>query len=345
MLIVAKNYNSIFNIIQESKKSDQFEIDVVEYLNDTYGDLGLKFIRVGGSDSTKSDIFIKVTNSDDRNNSKYIECKMARAQAAHVTLNEVKDGSGNVTAYEYQGNLDEHNEDDIALKNIILFINEKLGSGEISKDHPYLRIGKNQEPVQSNFDKAIIRHYKKLGVDYIASGSSGKNPIIIKLQNVGTYFDITATFRVLPSGSRDVPKMYVKDIITDNSFEKYTFFTGPKNDVSNLLPVSVSEDTLLINGYPADKKFLNASLYIKTNNQLDDRIPVKLHNGKTVYLVFQSPINGYSKVRFSSYKGPDSEQSKPSINFSVYLTTDKQPDKDKQDFEQYLNNLKESLNE
>lgn len=345
MLIVAKNYNSIFNIIQESKKSDQFEIDVVEYLNNTYGDLGLKFIRVGGSDSTKSDIFIKVTNSDDRNNSKYIECKMARAQAAHVTLDEIKDDNGNVIEYKYPDTLDENDEDDIALKNIISFINDKLESGKISKDHPYLRIGEDQESLQLNFDKAIIRHYKKKNVEYVASGSSCKSPLIFKLVNFAKYFNIKATFRVLPSGSRDVPKMYVKDIITDNNFEKYTFFTGPKNDVSNLLPVSVSEDTLLINGYPADKKFLNASLYIKTNNQLDDRIPVKLHNGKTVYLVFQSPINGYSKVRFSSYKGSDSEQSKPSINFSVYLTTDKQPDKDKQDFEQYLNNLKESLNE
>lgn len=341
MLIVAKNYNSIFNLIQESKKSDQFEIDVVDYLNNTYGDLGLTFIRAGGSDSTKSDIFIKVTDSNNKKNNNYIECKMAKAQAAHVTLDEDKDDNGNVTGYSYSGTLDDQDEDDIALKNIISFINEKLDRGEISKDHPYLRIGKNQEPIQSNFDKAIIRHYKKLDVDYIASGSSGKNPIIIKLQNIGTYFDVTATFRVLPSGSRDVPKMYVKDIITNKNFENYEFYTGPKNDINKLLPVSVSEDTLLINGNP-DKKLLGVSLYIK-GKKLDDRIQVELHNGKTVYVISQDLVNGYSKVRFSSYKGADSEQSKPSINFSVQLNTNKQPPDDIQSFEKYLKELKKNL--
>ena len=189
-----------------------------------------------------------------------------------------------------------------------------------------------------------------MGVQFIASGKDGKHPLIFKLDTFANYFDIKATFRILPSGSRDVSKMYVKDIINasaNSSIEKFKgkrFFTGDKDKNSTKHELIIENDKLYIikdnKKQPVNNvKILGKSLYMKTNESINDRIPVETHNGKTLYLVFQDPVNGYAKVPISSYKGDNSDRSKPSINFSLYLKTYEQPKDDLSAFEAYLSDL------
>jgi hypothetical protein len=355
MLIISKNYNSIYSIIQESKKSDQFEIEVAEYLNDEYSKkYNLEFKRIGGSNSTVSDIFIKVKSADKSSNN-YIECKMMRAQAAHITLDEkLKDGV--VVGYEYSGSPSENHEVDqdgvAAIKVLVEYINERFKY--ISKSHPYLKFGEayddtdgqnefrvKDDELQYNFDKAIIRHYRKKGVEFIASGKSGKEPKFFELENFANNFNISATFRVLRSGSRDVSKIHVKDVI--ETLRKYDmemkFFTGGK-DPLNSRELLLKDDQLLIgNDKITNTRDLGKCLYIKTSKSFSDRIKV---DGKDIWLVFQEPINDFIKVRISSYKGENSDSSKPSINFSVHLKDNAKPDTES--FENYLFNLSHEVN-
>lgn len=354
MLIVSKNYNSIYSLIQESKKSDQFEIDVARYLNDTYGKkYNLEFERIGGSNSTVSDIFIKVKSSDNLS-SNYIECKMVRAQAAHITLDEVREDE-TVVGYKYNSTTEDSEDDIIAINVLVNYINERFKY--ISKSHPYLKFGEayadintddqvkfavDNKTAQDNFVKAIIRHYKKKNVKFVASGKSGDSPKIFKLENFANNFDISATFRVLRSGSRDVSKIHVKSAVETliGLDSKMKFFTGDK-ELSNLRELSLSEDgKLLVNGVKLNNtNSLDKCLYIKPSKTLASRIQLK---DKQIWVIFQDPVNGFIKVRISSYKGENSDSSKPSINFSVYLKNDAKPDT--KSFENYLFNMSQEVN-
>lgn len=357
MLIISESYNSLNSLIQESKKSDKFEEDITKWLNDTYGKTyNLEFKHMGGSNSTVSDIFIKVKSADNANGC-YIECKMARAQAAHITLDEVREGDV-VVGYKYSGSANENDKDDqdglTAINVLVKYINERFKY--ISKSHPYLKFGEayadmdtdgedefevNNKAVQENFDKAIIRHYRKKNVKFVASGKSGSEPKIFKLENFAANFNISATFRVLRSGSRDVSKIYVKDVM--ETLGKYDstmkFFTGDK-ELQNLHELTLNDGQLLVsNNKLTNTRDLGKCLYIQTKESLDDRIKV---DGKDIWLVFQEPINKYIKVRISSYKGEDSDRSKPSINFSVYLKDNATPDTSS--FEEYLAELSSEVN-
>lgn len=358
MLIVSKSYNSIYSIIQESKKSDQFEIEVTEYLNNIYGEkYNLEFEHIGGSNPTVSDILIKVKSTNKSSNN-YIECKMERAQAAHITLDK-KRKNGVVVGYEYHSSSSENdkaNQDGVAAIEVLVdYINERFKY--ISKSHPYLKFGEayvdddadgqhefkvKDDELQDDFNKAIIRHYRKKNVEFIASGKIGKEPKFFGLENFADNFDISATFRVLRSGSRDVSRIHVKDVM--ETLIKYDsemkFFTGGK-ELFNLRELSFNRNgQLLVDGVILNNtRNLSECLYIKTKISLNHRIHI---SGKKIWVVFQDPVDGYIKVRISSYKGEDSDNSKPSINFSIRLRDNAEPDTDS--FENYLSNLSQTVN-
>lgn len=333
--------------INETKKSDQFEIDVADYLNKEFSKTGLTFKPVGKSNSQTSDI---VVLRGENSTGEYIECKMAKAQAAHFTLDEIV-SDGKVIGYKYQGSL-KNNKYDIAIKTIVNYINDNIK--KISEDK-YLRLSEAyidekdansqtateihaDNTIQSSFDKAIIRHYRNKHVKFVASGNSGKNPVILKLENFAKYFDIAATFRVLPSGSRDIPKYRVKEIVSTMNY--YEFYTGDKLG-TNLKRLTINGDSLFADGVIIqNKNQLGKCLYAKLNKPIDDRVAVPLSTGN-IYLVFQMPVQGYAKVRLSSYKDND-DSKKPSVNFSVYLRDDVNRAGDIKEFKAYINRLVKS---
>lgn len=330
--------------LNETKKSDQFEIDVAKYLNEQFSNTGLTFNPVGKSNSQISDI---VVFRGEKSTGEYIECKMAKAQAAHFTLDEVV-SNGKVIGYKYQGDLSD-DEYDVAVKTIVEYINGNL---EKINNDKYLRLGEAyvdekdanaqkaiemqaSQKIQSSFDKAIIRHYRNKNVKFVASGNPGETPVILKLENFANYFDIKATFRVLPSGSRDIPKYRVKDIVSTMNY--YEFYTGDRLG-TNLKRLTIDGDNLLADGVIIqNKNQLGKCLYAKLNKPIDDRVAVPLSAG-SIYIVFQMPVQGYAKVRLSSYKDND-DSKKPSVNFSVYLRNNVNRAGDIEEFRTYINNL------
>ncbi|HOA80551.1 MAG TPA: hypothetical protein PKK61_05740 [Defluviitaleaceae bacterium] len=174
---------------------EDFEIDCTDYLNKAFGEYAY-FIHQGGSDSTAPDILVK-TN---KGTSFYIEAKHCPAQCGQfVLLPDVKSS----TFIYSRLNASPIN---IYAKQIIDHMNTQFDeykeAGTAGKDI----IMKNGSEIFSNW---IIDTYKNSGVLYFITN----NYTILPIERFSEYFNVSAKYRVKRSGSSNVGKNNISNVL------------------------------------------------------------------------------------------------------------------------------------
>lgn len=171
-----------------------FEQNSCAYLNKYYANENVIFKKVGGSDATLSDIEV----IKDGKTLFFIEAKMSGAQCGQFVLLD------NNEEFVYStGNKSLENEYSII---ITKYINENYANFKSVSTSPIpIMIGQN---ILTNW---VINHYLSKSVKFIITGYDRNNFIILPLDKLNNYFDITANFRVKRSGSRKLPLKYVNN--------------------------------------------------------------------------------------------------------------------------------------
>ena len=174
---------------------EQFEIDCTRFLMEQFGEYAT-FIHQGGSDSTVPDI--KVTTK--KNKQFYIEAKHSPAQCGQfVLLPNVE-----TRKFEYSRlNSTEINE----FSKVI--INHMNNNFEEFKEAG--TAGKNIEfdNCQNVFNDWIIKTYKDKGVKFFITN----NNVILPIEDLAEYFNVSAKYRIKRSGSSSVGSGNVDKVI------------------------------------------------------------------------------------------------------------------------------------
>lgn len=175
-------------------KWQKFELNVTEYLNSIYGDESLKFICKGGSDSTKSDIFLIHNDKNVLN----IECKYHVSQSSQFVLMEDLDKK---KFYFSPRNKSDKND----AKNLINHINDNYQYYSKKNSLKYL----NNKLIcdLSIIEEYVINNLQKKSSLIITSdftdNFSNKKPLTIsKVRDIPKNYNITGTYRTKQSGTR-----------------------------------------------------------------------------------------------------------------------------------------------
>lgn len=186
-----------------------FEEYCVEYLRRKYGD---SFLHQGMSDSTMSDI-----QFDNGDINFAIECKEPKAQSGQFVLIPNTDkkcfdfSPRNKTSFELRGTreiihyLDNHFDE---------FVNPGSAGVDV-----YLS--------SEIFSKWIIDMYRKKNVEFIITSTNKyeyeNNIIILPLEEIANYFDISCKYRVKKSGSAKINKKTYADLCDSLESENINF--------------------------------------------------------------------------------------------------------------------------
>lgn len=206
-----------------------FENNCVKYLNLNYGNERIKFIEMGKSNSTNSDISVEIDGVP-----KFlIEAKMPQAQSGQFVVLIDKDkfifSPKNKTS-----------EDDYS-KSIIDYLNQNIS---IYRDVDTAGL-KIDIPI-SYFSNWIKSYYKSKNVKYVITKFMN-NFIILPIEKYDLYFNISSNLRRKTSGSSDLPNCYI------NIFKKHleNNFEAPfeiiKNGKKFFLKTSVCLDKYKVN--------------------------------------------------------------------------------------------------
>ena len=178
-----------------------FELECTDYLNKKFGKYAT-FEHLGGSDSTITDIKVSTKNGDIF----YIDAKHSPAQSGQFVLfpdfetHQFKYSSKNITA------INEFSQ------KIIDIMNKDFDSFSKASTAGNSLVFEGYENIFSNW---IINTYKNKNVRYIITN----NFILLPIDQLKDYFDITAKYRVKKSGSSSVSKKNfecVETFIKDN---------------------------------------------------------------------------------------------------------------------------------
>lgn len=170
-----------------------FEVECTNYLKKTYGAYA-NFTHKGGADSTVPDINVETDHC-----SFYIEVKHSPAQCGQFVL--LPDIS--TRTFEYSP----HNINQINpyAKEIIEHMNKSFdqfrNAGTTGKDI----ILPNDQDI---FSKWIIEIYKKKGVRFLITN----NQILLPIEHIKEYFDISAKYRIKRSGSSNVGRSSIPTV-------------------------------------------------------------------------------------------------------------------------------------
>lgn len=171
------------------KKWQLFEKKACEFLNKNFSSSKVHFEKVGGSDSTLSDIKVIKNN----NIVFFIESKMSGAQCGQFVL---LDNGGKFTYSPRNKSL----ENQYSKKFLNHINNDYMTFKDVST-----------RSIEINVDKKtsynwVLNNYMTKNVKFIITGNSLNNFIIFPLSKFNKYFDIKANFRVKKSGSRNLSK-------------------------------------------------------------------------------------------------------------------------------------------
>lgn len=258
----------------DSKKWKEFELNVVKYLNEHYGNDSVNFICKGGSNSTKTDIFVMYNDSNIFN----IECKYHKSQSSQFVVYE-----NDKDKFFYFSPRNKSYEND-ALP-IISHLNE---------NYEYYSRNNN-----SKKGSAPIICDKRLMSDYIIKNIKNKASVIISsdftdnfnpkrpltITNVTDFsenYNVSGMYRYKRSGSRSVIKkdltnfQHKYELINDRF---YVYDPNKKlDDYQDNKKLFLSKD-IVMNGYREIRKRSN------TNNrniifQVELKDKFKIHTNK-----------------------------------------------------------------
>lgn len=166
-----------------------FEANATTLLREVFNDTNLIFENTGGADSTVSDIKVK------RNNTiiTTIEAKYSPSQSGQIVL------LLNNNRFEFsQASVNSSNEFVTA---IIDFMNNDINT--------YINVGTSAIPIGINSQVLfnwVKRVYSEKGVEWVIASSlynnlNTMNTALIPLNEIDSYFDISASFRLKQSGT------------------------------------------------------------------------------------------------------------------------------------------------
>lgn len=181
------------------EKWEKNEIDCCTFLNNTYGYTGTLFNRIGGSDSTHSDILVKTKKEEF-----YIEAKMSSAQCGQFVLFPDNNKSVFIFSPKNKNKLTE------SCGEIIQMMNDDYDYYSSSDKNKSMPIS---EAACALYARCIIDNYKSKDVRFIIAHDNGEFTIL-PLEKLREYFDISAVYRVKKSGSGNPTSEQVK-LLTD----------------------------------------------------------------------------------------------------------------------------------
>jgi hypothetical protein len=108
--------------------------------------------------------------------------------------------------------------------------------------------GKTLDITPDIFAEWIIKHYKGRNVKYVIS--YGKNFVILPINKFAEYFDITATYRIKKSGSREPAQKHI-NIVQQEITKHYPTakFSQEEKKLNVNIDVSIHKDRFIIGDY------------------------------------------------------------------------------------------------
>lgn len=203
---------------------EDFEINCTSFLNNNFNRYAT-FTHQGGANSTKPDILVKTKTG----NTFYIEVKQKIAQCGQFVL------FPNNVSKTFEYSIINKTPINAYTQKIIEYMNSNFDKfkNPTAKGESILI-----ENSQHIFASWIIEFYKQKNVKFIITD----NNIILPLQNLANYFNITAKYRIKKSGSSNVPQKSVNSILNYLESNKYNI---------------------------SSSKFLNKKLIISSNDNLN----------------------------------------------------------------------------
>ena len=256
------------------KKWKEFELNVVKYLNAYYGNDSVKFICEGGSNSTKTDIFVIHNDSNIFN----IECKHHKAQSSQFVVHE-----NDKDKFFYFSPRNKSLEND-ALP-IINHLNENYEYYSRNNDSK-----KGSAPIicdKSLMSDYIIKNIKNKASVIISSDFTDnfnpKRPLTItNATDFAENYNVTGMYRYKRSGSRSVTKKDLTNFQHKSELINDRFYVYDPNkkldDYQDNKKLFLSKD-IVMNGYREIRKISN------TNNrniifQVELKDEFKIHTNK-----------------------------------------------------------------
>lgn len=218
---------------------EKFEINSTNYLNEKFGNSDFEFERVGGKNSTETDIKIYKKNNYKSN----VEAKMSGSQAAQIVV-LIEDEK-----FKYS---DQSKSPCTPIVQAII--------NHLNKD--FKKYSNSEENIEVDIDEElsfnrIKEFYTKVKPSpFIITGNNRKKyRALIKLDDIKEYFSVKCVLRPKRSGTNDLPKKY-RDIA----------LTKIKTKFDNNITVNTSyvqNKKLFIE---LDKKINNSFSYIECDN-------------------------------------------------------------------------------
>lgn len=178
------------------KPGELFETKCCNYLNQNFGSETTTFHKVGGMNSTKSDIAVIKQGKTDY----YIEAKDTLAQSGQFVLIPDEEHEVFVFSPRNRSNPNEMTDMIIEFMNNSFYEFNNAGTA-----------GKALNIDSSVFTSWIIDHYKQKNVKFVISYLNGY--AIFPIRKYGEYFDISATYRIKKSGSSSPAKKDISSVI------------------------------------------------------------------------------------------------------------------------------------
>lgn len=180
-----------FKMSKKEKEWAKFEVEATNYLNEKYGDFA-NFIHQGGADSTKPDILVETK----KGTSFYIEAKCSKAQCGQFVLQP--DIVTSTFKYTAKNPINQYAEE------IIDFMNNDFEAFKEAGTK-----GKDIEMDPSVFVNWITKIYKDKNVKFYITD----NFVFVPIDKFAEFFDVTAKYRVKRSGSTDIGKTKLDNVI------------------------------------------------------------------------------------------------------------------------------------
>lgn len=203
----------------------EFESNCTNYLKDKYGNFA-EFILQGGSDSTTPDILVKPFNKP----SFFIEAKLSPAQCGQFVL--FPEFTSNSFTFSAK-NISKRN---TCVDSIIEHMNNNFN---YYKDVTTRGIDIFFKDCENIFKDWIITYYKEKNVKFLITN----NFLILPIDKIADFFEITASYRIKKSGSPSLGKHRIaaySDILFANELAGYPI-TGARSEDKKMFVSSESD--------------------------------------------------------------------------------------------------------